>query len=223
MYLAHVLNSLPGVTARHEPEPNFNRYQGGTLEQRKEWLVKSKLPEIEKSSDAIYIETSNLFNQGFVEPVIELGIPFDVIHLTRDAQSVALSFWRRGIIPGRTNVAIKYHMRPDRADNVLRAKSWEHWTDYTCCLWLAMEKLARSEKYANMVCEYGGQVAHIETGDLISEAGFRNLCHELNLPEPGLDYDKVKNVRFNNTPDGLGNSWPPEGFGNQEQRILESL
>jgi len=223
MYLSHVLNSIPGIEARHEPPPNFHTYQTLPFDEKCKWIEEEKIPEIERITwqGDVYIETSNLFNQGWVEPLLHLGIPFDVIWLKRATEDVAISFWRKTVIPGRTHLG--WHMRPDHESNVLRAREWAHWTDYTCCLWLTMEKEARNEKYAPMIAAAGGQVVETSTGEIVSETGFMKLIAELNLPLPDAAYHEIKNEHLNATRADLSGYWPPDGLGKQKDIILNSI
>ena len=222
-YLAQVMATVPNVQSRHEPPPGWYAEQTRPYQERLDWLLEEKLPTIDRITwqGDTYMESANQINQGFIEPLLEIGVPFDAIWLKRDTQEVAVSFWRKAIIPGRTSLA--WHMPPDHEDNILRAKRWAHWTDYTCCLWLAMEKEARNEKYAPMIRQAGGQVVETTTGEIISEAGFMKLLADLDLPMPNGQYHEVKNRKFNASSEAQYKSWPPEGFGKQREWILNDV
>lgn len=209
MYLANVMDTVPNVCALHEPEPNFVYAHKWSYNKRLEWLRDKKMPYILGIAQSTYIETSNLVSQGFIEPLIELGIMFDAIVIYRDLRSVAISQWRRGHFPGRSALNQKWGLQPDF--------DYCYLTDYQLCYWHALEKRRRMELYKTMV---PGNVYETETGKIISEPDYKNLVNVMGLPPPDQNrYNMVKNIKANKS---LTSTVPP-GFINEQEKRVESL
>lgn len=208
MYLANVMDTIPDVCALHEPEPNFVNTHKLPYKKRLEWLRDKKIPYILGIAQSTYIETSNLVSQGFIEPLIELGIKFDAIIIYRDLRSVAISQWRRGHFPGRSALNQKWGIQPNFDYCKL--------TDYQLCYWHALEKRRRMDIYKTMV---PGNVYETETGKIISQPDFMALVKHMGLPAPDQSrYNSVKNKKANKS---LTNAVPPGFIGEQEKRITE--
>lgn len=215
MWLAQVLNTVNDVWAAHEPYPNFVNMHRKPYKKRRFWLKKIKIPHIEGVYQQAYIETSNLVNQGFIEPLWKLGVEFELIYIKRDLQQVALSQFRRGAIPGRSKVNKTWGLQPENPNNRLTVKNYSHWTDYTCCLWHAMEKTARNDYYAS---HHPGPVHFVEYAEMVTGNGLANLCQRL-----GIGQAEYIDERYNSTRKEVMNIWPIEGFGNQMQVIKSTL
>lgn len=211
-YLSVVLNTVPSVTAMHEPPPEFHLHWRKTKEEKLAWLKEEKIPRLSTYS-GVYAETSHLINLGFVELLLELGLEFDTIWLTRDLSEVALSHYRGGAIPARTEVGRNYLPEPNHPSNILFYEDYKDWPDYTLCYWLAKEKHARNEKHAAELEALGRKVVRLDKTELVTESGFLNLLKNLGLPEPHRQlYDSVKNIPANETVVQRKSIFPPEGL-----------
>jgi len=149
-YLAAALDTLDNVTAKHEPDPNFRwlmrEIQRAPFDRTIAFLQAEKLPAIEAEPGDTYVETSHLFCKGFIEPLAEMGVEFELVILTRPARDVALSLWRRQTIPGRTSNGWRYLLYP--GDQVaLQLPNWTALSDYQLCYWYALEIEARQQYY----------------------------------------------------------------------------
>jgi len=215
MWLSKSLNTITDVWACHEPYPNFVEMHSKPYDERRAWLRQVKIPHIQGVAQHTYIETSNLINQGFIEPLWELGIEFELLYIKRDLQQVALSQFRRGNIPGRTAANRTWGLQPENANNRLTVENYSRWTDYTCCLWHAMEKTARNDYYAS---HHTGSVHYVNYAEMVTGKGLASLCQRLGIGEA-----EHITKRYNGTVEAKKNFWPIEGFGNQEQVIRDSL
>ena len=104
-YLQALMERVNGVRAEHEPAPRFDALmrdvQFAPDLATRFWRA-VKLPAIAKVEEPVYVETSHLFCKGFLEPLIGLGTPFDIVILRRDKRAIARSLWRNGSVPGRS-------------------------------------------------------------------------------------------------------------------------
>lgn len=215
MWLSKVLNTVPDVWACHEPYPNFADLHRKPYDERRAWLNKVKLPHIRGVAQHTHIETSNLVNQGFIEPLWELGVEFELLYIKRDLQQVALTQFRRAGIPGRAAVGQIWGLQPENPNNRMTVENYSHWTDYTCCLWHAMEKTARNDYYA---ANHKGPVYFVNYAEMVTGKGLASLCDRL-----GIGQAEHIAQRYNATPDVKKSVWPIEGFGKQEQVIKDTL
>jgi len=231
-YLAMLIGTIPGVLAMHEPRPNFadvmRAVEGSSVSSGRDaevaygfWLER-KLPAIlaglQANASSVYVETSHLFGQGFVEPLVNLGVVPDAIVLTRPAREVALSYWRRGSIPGRTKRGRTYLLPPPR--HLLDAGQDDGWTDYQLCYWFVREMERRAAMYAEMLRGAGAQVYPVHLEDLLIRDGFAYLTAYLNLGEPDWDvYKQIEGLRVNATPAGLRNRMPEGDLAALEQEV----
>ena len=222
-YLWHAFETVPGVRGGHEPRPNFvdvmRAAQGNPAEARR-WLEEVKLPYIRSMDCAAYVETSHLFIQGFVEPLLDLGVVPDVIVIHRPVREVALSMWRRKEIPGRTELGLRYRLKPDDPGVMLPVENYSSWLNYKPCVWHAWEVRLRIRKYVPLLRDMGARVVEIQTHDLSD--GFPDLLTELGLPAP--DMEKFQPMRFkrsNATPEWEQGHWPLEDLPTAEGQIEE--
>lgn len=186
-YLAGLLASDPRVVSTHEPEPKFShlmRYVQGDPEVAKRFWVLSKLPAIAKHDAPIYVETSHLFCKGFIEPLIELGINFDVIILRRKPEDVAKSLVSLGWVPGRTADGAKWLLNPNDPGVVL-LPGWERMTDYQLCYWYSLEIERRATEYGKSLREYGCKVFETTLEEIVTDEGATRLFDALDLEMSG--------------------------------------
>lgn len=207
-YLAMILDyAVPGVTARHEPEPRFSE-----AEPSRAWWLREKLPAIEREPGDIYVETSHCFAHGFLEPLLEVRRP-GLIAIRREVRAVALSFWRRRSVPARTARGREFCLAPD-------APGWQEWTDYQLCYWHALEV----DRRAGLVEKEGCPVHGIDFPDLFTEDGFAGLVGALALPEPDWKrYKERQTWRVNANPRGYYDLWPDGDLEEQEDEVVRAL
>lgn len=218
-YLAEMLKLCPGVHVEHEGRPDFvdiARYSRQDRERAKRWWVEKKLPAIEATEGDIYVETSHLFGKGPCEALIELGVPFDVIVLTRDPRDVALSLWQRGSIPGRTPRGIAYLLHPaEPSYNAL--EGWRGLNDYQLCYWYATEGQCPGNSLPQ-------NQPWVTFDQLISGDGFSDLVKALDLPAPNWKHWKrVRHNRYNENPEHLRGRMPPGDLDAMEKEVRDAI
>ena len=223
-YLAAVLNTLPGVTATHEPEPKFSHWMRAVQKNPDVawyfWGLK-KLPAIARTEGFVYIETSHLFGKGFAEALFLLGIPFDLIVLMRDRRAVARSLYQLNTIPGRTADGLKFLVSPQ--DPVLvPLPGAQILDDYQLCFWYTLEMEARAAMYAREVMKRGGTVAAITFEQLVQPKGVLHLADVLSLPELDPESRKQFNrVQQQKVNDKAGMKGRPFTFTEEQLDALE--
>lgn len=182
-YLAAVLSYMKGVSARHEPAPEFvtvlrDAQRDPSLATR--FLLGEKLPAIAGDPAGIYAETSHLACKGFLEPLLELGIVPDLIIHRRAVRDIAKSLYRQGTIPGRTEKALRFYLTPDDP-GVMTLKGWTTLDDYQLCYWYCLEIERRARKYRRLFLERGATVTETTLTGLKTAAGLKRLLEELRL------------------------------------------
>lgn len=187
-YLTHVLNSgcVPGLRAEHEPSPAFRsvlRLVQTDFAVGTRFWQNTKLPAIAKMDCSIYVETSHLFCEGFVEPLLELGVHPDIVAIHRPPREVALSMWKRRTFPG-DGIMRFYHVEPSDPDVLLPIKSDYHQLGgYELCFWFALEMEARLRKYVKLFKELNVRVAETTTANLVTETGFIDVITTLGFAD----------------------------------------
>ena len=187
--LARILDIIPGVTAVHEPVPRLDniwwRLRGDPgLADR--WLVKCKIPTIEKCRDPIYIETTHQMCKGFFEPMLANGRKFDLIILSRDLRSVTLSMYKLNDIPGRTNTGRRWYPWPSDNTNllILRPEEYKAFSDYQMCYWYVLEMELRKAFYCWLLRREGMLVVATSLERIVTPVGYNQLIKDMNLPRP---------------------------------------
>lgn len=204
-YLANILDTVPETAGKHEPEPAF--VEMSVVAQRRpdvarKWLERVKLPAIElyeRMGADVYVETSHMVMNGFVGPLLELA-DFDAIVLRRPKEEVALSYWRKGSIPGRTGNGSNCLLDPRSVED------WHLMSDYELCLWHVKETERRIEAYIPMVEKAGGTVVETALEEIATGDGMMRLCERLELPPPAI----VKTAPCHRTPDELRSTFPED-------------
>lgn len=195
-YLAKVLNTAPGIVARHEPKPGFMEMSVEAQKDQgiaRKWLERVKLPAIElyKQMGAdVYVETSHMVINGFVEPLLDL-VGFDAIVLRRPREEVALSYWRKGSIPGRTPRGQNCLLVPERPNRM---------TNYELCLWHADETERLVQKYTPMI----GKVVDTTLDEIATADGIVELCDRLDISYPTIPQMPPRHE----TPEELRSTFP---------------
>lgn len=176
-FLASVLRLFNQVSAHHEPEPHFRHHLRSVQadpELAARFWREEKLPAIARLNRPIYAETSHLICKGFLEPLIDLGITPDLILLLRPHRQVALSLFQLNTIPGRTDKAGQYYLRPDDP-NVASISAWQHLHDYQLCYWYCLEIARRQIIYQHLVERLGARTITLRLDELNTLQGFRRL------------------------------------------------
>ena len=189
--LTELLSLVPGVRSLHEPPPYVDnivwrlRSNPGLA---KQWLVKHKLPTMLNSIKAadvnVYIETSHMLCKKFFEPLLELGIAFDLIILSRDLRATAMSFYAIDDVPIRSKSGRRWLPNPDDVDNLSNLpKPFSQYSDYQLIYWSILEMELRKALYYKTWVDAGQMVVKVDLKELIVKSGFKALLKSLELPE----------------------------------------
>lgn len=190
MLLSDILSLLPGVYAEHEPLPDVSKVwwrlrDNPALARR--WLVQSKLRAILKSlqstKSSVYVETSHMLCKGFFEPLLDMGITFDLILLSRDLHDTAMSLHSLQDIPMRSKMGRRWLPSPSDSTNIsVLPKPYEQWSDYQLVYWYVLEMELRKIRYWRLWKSMGGTVAETSIYSLKTKAGLDMFLHAMNLP-----------------------------------------
>lgn len=204
-YLASIFGYAKGVDAFHEPSPEFvdvlREVQGDPI-QAKLFMLEHKLPAIARTSSRVYVETSHLACKGFFEPLLDIGIVPDLIIHRRAKRDVALSMFRMGTIPGRSDKGLKFYLSPEDP-GVLPLGDWQGLTDYQICFWYCLEIERRAQHYRKLFSQYGGRIVETTLPGLKSFKGlvdcFDGLGLEVKTPKwlTGLRFYRSSQVKVN--------------------------
>ena len=224
-YLAMLLGGVPGVSAHHEPQPDFATYMRACQKKSETayafWLY-AKLPFIAAAAGSIYAETSHLFCKGFLEPAILLGLRPKLIILRRSASEVAWSLLERKTVPARTDLGLKYLLGPDDP-GVMPLPDWQAMTDYQLCFWYALEIERRQLRYTEYAGKLGMPVAEVLQRDLGKPQAFKRMLEALNLgadEKVMLHHSAVSAGRHNKNARELQK---PDDLGAQESRVWQAI
>ena len=183
-YLAKLLATIPGVSAHHEPNPNFvQAMRRAQLDPAMAYMYveKYKLPAIAEHPEAIYAETSHLTSKGFLEPMIRHGLRPALIVLRRPPREIAWSYLVKDTVPTRTTLGIQYLLDP-RDLGVLPLLHWESASDYQLCFWYALEIERRQMYYTRLAKALGLPIVDITNKELNDWACYSRMLTELGLP-----------------------------------------
>ncbi len=182
-YLATILGYARGVCAVHEPAPEYVkvlRAVQNNPDLARKFLLEEKLPAILQTSAATYIETSHLACKGFLEPLLDLGIVPDLIIHRRSARDVALSMFKMGTIPGRSDKGLSFYLSPDDP-GVLELCEWQGLHDYQLCYWYCLEIERRAKLYKQIFTQKGARVTETSLAGLKTFSGLQKMLSELDL------------------------------------------
>jgi len=180
--LAQLFSCLDGVRAEHEAKPGFEYLMRDTHRSPsvcRRYLSSIHLPEIARSAEDTYVDTSHLFSKGWIEHALSLGLTFDAVVLTRDARKTACSMYRLNTIPRRTRIGRWFYMSPN-VGTITRLEDPAKMTDYQLCYWHALETEARQEHYARVLPEKGVGLAQADC-DVLTKGGFERLADALGI------------------------------------------
>lgn len=184
VYLCKLLETVPTVSAYHEPKPNFvdvmRRAQTDPAVAYA-FLHQYKFPAIRQCEGEVYAETSHLTCKGFIEPMIRMGLRPALIILRRPPREVAFSHGERGAVPGRSTSGIEYLLDP-RDPGVLPFLHWESASHYQLCFWYALEMERRQLHYTAMARELGLTVVDVTHRELNDWEIYARMLTTLGLP-----------------------------------------
>jgi hypothetical protein len=191
--LASAFGAFGGLTALHEPKPDFRHLRPVAARNpslAKEWLRLVKLPDIAARGGDIYVETSHIFAKGFLEPALELGVAFDIVLLKRPPREIACSMAQLPAIPGASLWARSFYVSPTEP-NFLPVETREL-TDYQKCYWHALETERRQNHYAKTLRALGRRVVSIDARDLGDEEKLVHMFECLDMNVEKLDRTELK-------------------------------
>jgi hypothetical protein len=181
--VAALFRTIPGVSAGHEPEPNFvevmrpGQKDPSLIET---FLIEKKLPAILALPEPVYVETSHVACKGFLEPIRKLGLLPDLLLITRDARKIAFSLLERRTVPGRTSLGKTWLLHPEDP-NTLAIQDPDSLTDYQMCFWYAKEIERRQKEYAIDFAQAGAIVVETSASALGELKEWIRVLSELNL------------------------------------------
>lgn len=230
-WLAEVFRSVRGVCSFHEPQPDFAvvmRSSFARPEIRYQFWLDDKLPAIASAPGDVYLETSHVVGNGFVEPLLDIGVVPDAIQIDRAARDVALSYWRRNTIPGRTETGRRYLVQPDDPDCYLPIPDWSYnhsYTDYQLCYWYALEQMERNRALSERLEQAGARVVYVWFQGLVDHPDeFGRVLDELGLADrwDRAAFGELDRVYNANPPEITGLPAPAD-IDDQESALLLEL
>jgi hypothetical protein len=217
-YLMKMLETIPGVIAKHEPVPRFSDVRNRSVDRIREFWTREKLPVIRGLPGNVYVETSHVFKL-FADSLLDLGIVPDVIVLWREPRDVALSLWRRQSIPGRTRRGREFLIDPRG-----RLKQWGDLADYQLCYWYVLESVRECERIGKRIIDLGGLVACSTLDAITTRVGFSRLVYSLGLDSPRwILYDGRRDWRVNANPQNYYNVWPEGNLDRLEAQVCQAM
>ncbi len=211
-YLQHLLGIFPHTTSLHEPEPSYvpvlRRVQYDPALAR-QYLLEWKLPFIAAVSTPRYVETTHLFCKGFLEPALDLGLRPRFVVLRRHPRAIAVSYLRRGSVPGRTKNGLKYLLRPGDP-NTLPLPGWTARGDYQLCFWYAVEMERRQAAYAAELSRRGMTAVDVTPAELHEPERFVQMAAALGFLDSALDMVAVRARHAELSAIAHNPTWEPE-------------
>ena len=194
--LAKALGVSRKICSVHESKPftlSMRSVQVDPGLATKVW-TEEMLPEICAQPRPIYAESGHLVCKGYIEPLLELGLTPDLIHIRREPRQVALSYTSLDSIPGRSERGLKYLLSPEDP-GVLPLEGFEQLNDYQLNYWYCLEIERRAEALAELVRARGGRVTTLPFQELVRFDGFQRFWGEFELPELGsFGWWRIKRV-----------------------------
>ena len=226
-YLFEMLKTVPGIAVEHEPKPGFEdaaRLAQFIPDASRRFWAEYKLPYIARHTENVYFETGHVFVNGFADTLLELGHIADLVILSRPHREVALSRWRRGSIPVRTERGGQYGIHPNARGVLLPITGWETWNDYQLCYWFCLEVEARSAYYSEMYKDMGAKVHHTTLSKIATERGFLRLLSDLGLPGPDMEaYRTRAQNRYNESSSHSKMRVPDGDLDEIEQEVRKAV
>lgn len=201
-YLTEVFGNLKGVSAFHEPSPEYVEVLRSAQRDRRlaeQFVLEQKLPVIASCPAPIYVETSHLVCKGFLEIFLEHGLLPDLVVHRRPARQVSLSLLKMGTVPGRSPKALKFYLQPSDP-GVLPLPGWQNLSDYQLCYWYCREIERRAQHYTELFRGMGARVVETTLPGLKTSQGLNEMMAglDLRLKSPALLYRLrfLRNSRF---------------------------
>lgn len=182
-YLSTILGFARNAYAVHEPEPEFAdvlRLVQNDQALASQFLLEKKLPAILNCPRDIYIETSHLACKGFLEPLLDLGVVPDLIIHRRPPRDVALSMFKMGTIPGKSDKGLRFYLSPDDP-GVLKLPNWKSLHNYQLCYWYCLEIERRAKKYKEVFMKQGARIAETSLAGLKTFEGLSKMINDLDM------------------------------------------
>ena len=188
-YIANLLSICKDTTITHEPWPAFEDALPAVRRDpnaaRDFWLY-YKLPAILGCPTRTYIETSNVFAKGFLEPLLALNVMPKLILLGRHPREIARSYLERNTVPGRTKLGLQFMLTPDD-EGVLPLPGWRDLSDYQLCFWSSLEMERRQLRAFELMTASGGLALPVETREVRHYGVFRRLIEQIGLDDGRLE------------------------------------
>ena len=238
--LANLLSHCPDTTAQHESDPNFLDIARPSRNDRRkgiDWWLHDKLPAIMNQPGTHYVETSHLFGKGPELALLDVlrdkeyssiypEVTFDLMFLSRPHREIALSYWRRNTIPGRTAGGNLYLLHPAAAI-YFPVPQYKTLNNYQLCYWYALEMEARVLATVRAFEDAGLLERKIQTLTPTSR-GFNSgtlvsYCDWYGIPRPV--YEKLDDFAetVNATAPHLMNTYPPRDLEESENQLKDIL
>jgi hypothetical protein len=207
LFMTNLLPIFKGVTALHEPKPKFSlhtREIQTNPQLAKDFLINEKVPAILSTlKTPIYIEMSNFFCKGYLEPWLEISefpIP-DLILLNRDLRKISLSNVALSVIPARTEQGLQYMLAPFDPTCFTHLEGWESLSDYQLSFWYGLEIEERKKQYARIIQDKGGRVLSTSLDQIKTVKGILEAKDKLGFAPLSLhgwaSYFKRRRERLN--------------------------
>ncbi len=227
-YLSTVFGYARKTHSFHEPPPEYVQVLRDAQNDPKlacSFLTEKKIPAVLADQAEIYVETSHLTCKGFLEAWLELGIVPDLIIHRRPHRDVALSMYRMGTVPARSDKGLKFYLSPSDP-GVLHLPDWQHLHDYQLCYWYCLEIERRAGVYKKLFGEKGARVTETTLGGLKSFIGlthcFSDLDLQLKFPAwlTRLRFVKNTGVKVNESGETKKDIALPEDISALEQEVI---
>ena len=195
--LTTLFHAVESITSTHEPHPRFDTLMHAAHRYpmlARGFLRYVKLPAIARLPRPIYVETSHMFGKGYFDALLEIGVPFSLVLLRRNARNVACSMLRLGTIPGKTYWGRRFYMYPSEALFVKLPEATKL-TDYQLCYWHALETEARQKAYGERAGARGLTVVDVDTEDLNAPGTFETLLAALGIEANEADLARIDALR----------------------------
>ena len=189
-FLQKIFSTLPGCSAHHEAWPIMHDHVLRAWNDGEEWLARrtywvQKSVNIRRMTgdNDLYVETNHLFIKSFARYAIQdFGSRLRIIHLRRDAVSVARSMVALGAVPGTAH-GNDWYLDYRAPRNLLKMEDLlgeggdlDH--DFFRCLWYWYEietrihaLKARYPEIPWFVLDWEGQIPLTDVADLIRGLG----------------------------------------------------
>ncbi len=230
-YLSTILGFVQNSRAVHEPHPEFAdvmRQVQREPELAYRFLLDQKLPAILRSPEEIYIETSHLACKGFLEPLLEIGIVPDLIIHRRPPRDVALSMFKMGTIPGRSDKGLRFYLSPDDT-GVLKLPDWDRCNDYQLCYWYCLEIERRAVQYSQVFRDNGARITETTLAGLKTFDGLQKMTDDLGLsllfPRwlTRLRFSRSTRIKVNESRETKKDIKTPDNIDELEQEIKQAV